>query len=175
MKNSFIKQFTKFTFSPLYWLMYIVGGTGMLGTALYYQYQLEELPCVLCIHVRLWVVTLVLVSLMGLLSRHVRMLNILSHTLVTLIAIALVERSYQLLGTERGFIDGECNFDIGLPAWLDVQGWVPWLFQIKTSCGYTPMIGFGVTMAESLLVMSVLMGLLTLSALVISVIAKNSR
>ncbi|MDH5190072.1 MAG: disulfide bond formation protein B [Gammaproteobacteria bacterium] len=148
--------------------MYVAGGSGLLGVALYYQYRLNELPCVLCIHVRLWIALLVLVGVAGLLSNKFREMKVLLHTSVVLIAVALAERSYQLLGTERGFVEGECGFDIGLPSWFAIEQWLPWLFRVETSCGYTPVIMFGITMAESLMVMSVMMLLVALSALAAS-------
>ena len=85
----------------------------------------------------------------------------LAHLSVVFIAVSLTERSYQLLGTERGFVFSDCGFDLGLPAWFAIEEWLPWLFRVETSCGYTPEIVFDITMAEALMVMSV--GLLLLS------------
>jgi len=65
--------------------------------------------------------------------------------------IALIERSWELLGTERGFIMGSCSFDLGLPNWLAVDQWLPFLFKVETTCGYTPEIALGFSMAEVLL------------------------
>ena len=73
----------------------------------------------------------------------------------------MVERSYQLLGTERGFVFGDCGFELGLPSWLAIDVWIPSIYRIETSCGYTPELIFGITMAEFLMVFSV--GFLLLS------------
>ena len=166
------KQFTKFAQGPWYWLMFILAGTGLLAVALFYQYRLEEQPCVLCIHVRLWVALLVIVSVAGLLSHKIRLVNSLCQLALVLISAALLERAYQILGGERGFIEGECGFDTGLPVWFDVQNWVPWLFRIETTCGYTPVIMFGITMSESLLFISAMFLLITLAGLWASFIRK---
>ncbi|MCW9048677.1 MAG: disulfide bond formation protein B, partial [Gammaproteobacteria bacterium] len=56
-------------YSRIYWLAYIVMGLSMLAVALFYQYQLEELPCVVCIQVRLWFSLLVIVGILGYLLR----------------------------------------------------------------------------------------------------------
>jgi len=69
----------------------------------------------------------------------------------------MTERAYQLLGTERRFIDGECSAGLNFPDWIAVDKWIPWLFQPMTSCGYTPEVLFGITMAESLMVFTVVM------------------
>ena len=95
-------------------------------------------------------------------------MNSFAHILLVAGAIGLMDRSYQLLGTERGFILGACNFDLGLPDWFAVEQWMPWLFRVETTCGYTPEVAFGVTMAEALMLMSVGMLLLSISIMVAS-------
>ena len=141
--------------SAWYWLALVLIGLSFEGVALYYQYVLEEPPCVLCIHVRLLVLALVLIALAALFLRLFKWPNVLAHLLTVLVAIGLLERSYQLLGTERGFTVGDCGFDLGLPDWLAVDTWFPALFQVQTTCGYTPELLFGITMAEALIVISV--------------------
>ena len=154
--------------SHWYWLMYIAGGLSMLAIALYHQYGMNELPCVLCIHTRLWVLFFIIAAIFGLLFRKTRVMNSFAHILLVAGAIGLMDRSYQLLGTERGFILGACNFDLGLPGWFAVEQWMPWLFRVETTCGYTPEVAFGVTMAEALMLISVGMLLLSVSIAVAS-------
>jgi disulfide bond formation protein DsbB len=136
------------------WYSLLFISTFLELTALYYQYILDFPPCVICIHVRLWVAVIWLLSLIGLAIPASKALRATLLTSVLLCFSALIERSWQLLGTERGFIFGSCNFDIGLPNWLAVDKWLPFLFKVETSCGYTPTIIAGVTMAEALLVLS---------------------
>ena len=146
-----------------YWITYIVCGLLLLTAALYFQYALEELPCVMCIQVRLWIAALVIVSALGVTFCNNRYVIPMLHVLVLMIAAGLVERSYQLLGTERGFVFGDCGFKTGLPDWFAVEAWFPWIFKVETSCGYTPEIIFGITMAESLMVLSIFFLLLSMS------------
>ena len=150
-------QLEKIGGSAGYWLMLLVIGVAFECVALFYQYVLDELPCVLCIHVRIWVFALILVSLSALWMRRHRLANLLSHVLTLVIALGLLERSYQLLGTERGFTFSDCGFDLGMPAWFAIDVWFPQLFKVQTSCGYTPELLFGITMAEALMVSSVLL------------------
>jgi disulfide bond formation protein DsbB len=140
--------------SSLYWLALVVTGLSFEAVALFYQYVLEEMPCALCIQVRLWVMALIIVSLLVLLLRRVKFIHVPGHLLTVVIAAGLLERSYQLLGTERGFAVGDCGFDLGLPAWFTPDQWFPAMFQVETSCGYTPELLFGITMAEALMVVS---------------------
>ena len=140
-----------------YWLAYILGGFAALLIALYQQHYLQQPPCVVCIQVRLWFTLLIILSIAGLYLRNNIIIRSLLNLTIVLIAVAMAERSYLLLGTERGFIFADCGFDLGLPAWFAIGDWFPWLFRIEASCGYTPVVIFDITMAEALMVSSVLL------------------
>ena len=170
MFNQMINRLKQLSQSKSYWLMYIIAGISLLATALYFQHSLEELPCVVCIQIRLLISLLIIVSIVGLISRHNKIISRLSHLSVVLIAISFVERCYLLLGTEKGFVFADCGFSLGLPAWFAIEEWLPWLYRIETSCGYTPEIMFGVTMAEALMLLSSSLLLLSLSVFVCSFI-----
>lgn len=147
-----------------YWQFYIIVSLLLLLIALYFQYIQELPPCLMCIQVRLLLSLLLPVSIIGLMSRSNRVVNLIAHISVILIAAAFTERSYQLLGTERGFVFSDCGFELGLPSWFAIDEWLPWLYRVETTCGYTPDIIFGITMAEVLMLISVL--LLSFSILV---------
>jgi disulfide bond formation protein DsbB len=140
--------------SSLYWLALALLGLSFEAVALFYQYVLEEMPCVICIQVRLWMMALIMVALLVLVLRRLRFMPVAGHLLTVVIAAGLLERSYQLLGTERGFVYGECGFSLGLPDWFTPDVWFPHLFEVQTTCGYTPELLFGITMAEALIVVS---------------------
>jgi disulfide bond formation protein DsbB len=156
--------------SSRYWLALIIAGVGLLGTALFYQYVLEEMPCVVCIQIRLLISLLVFVAVIGLFTHGNKIMSILSHLSVVIIAISFVERCYLLLGTEKGFVFADCGFSLGLPAWLAIEDWMPWLYGIETSCGYTPAIVFGITMAEALMLLSTSLLLLSICLSVVNLI-----
>lgn len=148
--------------SRWYWLFYIAGSVSLLAAALYFQFVHEELPCVMCIQVRLLLSLLILVSIAAVLFHGKRTINTAAHLSTIMIFAGLTERSYMLLGTERGFVFADCGFSLGLPTWFAVEDWLPWLYRVETSCGYTPEVIFGITMAEALMVMSVLFLLFSL-------------
>ena len=160
--------------SGFYWLALALIALSFEAVALFYQYVLELMPCVLCIQVRLWVMALIIVALLVLLLRRFRFMTVAGHLLTVLIAAGLLERSYQLLGTERGFVFGDCGFDLGLPAWFSPDKWFPTLFEVQTSCGYTPELLFGITMAEALIVASVVFMLVSL-AMTVAAIARAQK
>jgi disulfide bond formation protein DsbB len=170
-----VAQLKDIAHSRWYWLVYIVGGVSLIAIALYFQYARDELPCVMCIQIRLWFCLLILVSFIGLLARRIKAINALVQVSIIFIAVGLVERSYKLLGTERGFWDGHCGFDIGLPTWFAIDKWLPWLFRVETTCSYTPEILFGITMAETLMAMSVALLLVSFCVLLLYIVSLLSK
>ena len=76
------------------------------------------------------------------------------HGASVIIMLDLVERSWRVLAIERGWIFGDCEMDLGMPPWFALDQWFPWMFEVQTSCGYTPLIAFNISMAEVLLVIS---------------------
>ena len=149
-----LKKLRAISATKYYWLALAILFVGLEGAALFYQYVLNYGPCVLCIHVRIIVMGMLIVALVGLfIRRHPAALLGVSLVMTGLLAI-LFERSYQLLGVERGFITGSCGFDSGLPGWFAIDKWFPYMFKIWESCGYTPVLLFGITMAEALIVLS---------------------
>lgn len=143
------------------------------GIALYYQYGLNYLPCVLCIHVRMLLAGIIVISVFGLMFSSIKPLSLTMFALLAGFWIWMAERSYQLLGVERGWIFGECDLSSGLPEWLALESWFPWLFEIYEPCGYTPFLLFRITMAEALIVMSVFFSLLMIGALLMQFKSKQ--
>lgn len=158
-----------------YWLALLVMGVAMQGIALYYQYGLEYYPCVLCIHVRIWVLGLVAVALVALLIRRYRAGLVLAYVLTFVVAAGLLERSWMLLGIERGTVEGDCTFDAGLPAWFALDKWFPAMFGVEESCGYTPELLFGITMAEGLVVLAAALVLITATLLFTTLAGRSLR
>ncbi len=143
--------------SGWYWLALVVLGLLMEAVALTYQYVLEYLPCVLCIHVRIWVMAFIVLALLVLLLKRSQFVLIASHVVNTLIMVGLLERSWLLWAIERGTAEGSCEMDSGLPDWFALDVWFPKLFKVWEPCGYTPELLFGITMAEGLVLFSVTM------------------
>lgn len=169
--HSRIVEYLKITaHSRWYWLASIVCGLTLLGYALLSQHVFDEQPCLMCIQARLLISLYVIVAFAGLFCSDKSVLNSIAHLSVVIIAIGLIERSYQLLGTELGFVFSDCGFELGLPAWFAIENWLPWIYRVETTCGYTPEIIFGITIAEALMLFSVCLFLLTLCVAVASLL-----
>jgi disulfide bond formation protein DsbB len=144
----------------LIWAGIFLVGVAMLATALFYQYVMDTAPCVLCVHARLWVAGLVVLSAIGFSTSSKLVLQPVLAIVALGFAVGLGETSYGLLSTERGWEIGSCTFDAGLPAWFALDEWLPAVFMPLEPCGYTPELLFGVTMAEGLMGISILVGVL---------------
>ena len=151
--------------SRWYWLAIALFGIALLGVALYYQYALGDEPCQVCIHARLWVVAFSLIALVMLITPQIRILRILGNGGVLIAGVGLTERARYLYRLENGIGDGSCQFQLGMPDWFAVDRWMPWLFEVRNLCSFTPEMLFGVSMAESLTASAIGISLLALLAL----------
>lgn len=162
-------MFTKMGNSIFYWLALVLLGVSLEAVALLYQYVLDYWPCVLCIHVRIWVLGFTVAAVLGLLFRKWKILCTTAHALVLVTMIGIFERSWQMLGIERGTAEGMCSMESGLPAWFALDEWFPKMFKVWEPCGYTPELLFGVTMAEALVLFAAVMALTSTILLLASV------
>lgn len=137
-----------------FWLTIILVGCVLEGVALFYQYVLDYGPCVLCIHIRIWIMALIALAVLALCLRRYRIPNLLLQILSLGAAAALLERSWMVFAVERNLIESSCEMSTGLPAWFAVDQWFPVVFEPWELCGYTPDLLLGITMAEGLMVIS---------------------
>ncbi len=147
-----------------YWLMLLILGIALEAIALFYQYALDYPPCVLCIHIRILVFAFMLLAVLALFCTDSLPTLRLLHGVNSLVMLWMAERSWQVLAVERGWTFGDCVMELGTPSWFAIDKWWPSVFEVQTACGYTPIMIFDITMAEALLVISVLM--LIISAVV---------
>ena len=151
--------------SRWYWLAIVLFGIALLSVALYYQYALSDEPCQVCIHARLWVVAFSLIALIMLITPQNKMLRILGNVGVLIAGVGLTERARYLYQLENGIGDGSCQFQLGMPDWFAVDRWMPWLFEVRNLCSFTPEMPLGVSMAESLMASAIGVSLLAILAL----------
>ena len=137
--------------SRWYWLGLALFGIALLGVALYYQYALGDEPCQVCIHARLWVVASTLIAFIMLITPQIPLLHALGNLGVLIAGAGLYERARYLYRLDNGIGDGSCQFQLGMPDWFAVDRWVPWLFEVRNLCSFTPEMLFGLSMAETLM------------------------
>ena len=156
---------SQFLQSRWYWLALALFGIALLGVALYYQYALGDEPCQVCIHARLWVVAFTLVALIVLVTPQTPPLRVVGNVGVLIAGAGLFERARYLYRLENGIGDGSCQFQLGMPDWFAVDRWMPWLFEVRNLCSFTPEMLFGLSMAETLMVLAIGIALVAALAL----------
>ena len=137
--------------SRWYWAVVSALGFMLLAVALYYQYALGDEPCQVCIHARLWVVAFILIGLIMLILPQITLLRFLGNLGVIIAGAGLFERARYLYRLENGIGDGSCQFQLGMPDWFAVDRWMPWLFEVRNLCSFTPEMLLGLSMAETLM------------------------
>ena len=136
-----------------------MAGVALLAVALYYQYVLGDEPCQVCIHARLWVAAFTLIALFMAAAPQKIALRIAANAGVLVASVGLTERARYLYRLENGIGDGSCQFQLGMPDWFAVDRWMPWLFEVRNLCSFTPEMLFGLSMAESLMGIGALLSL----------------
>lgn len=155
MLTSIRSAILSFLNSRWFWLSILL--ISLLGEAcaLFYQHVLGYGPCMVCIQIRLWLLLIIFLSLIILCLPQTRLANIIGSLAGIGLTAGMLERSWFILGTERGFSFGSCSFNLGLPEWLALDKWFPPLFEVVELCGLTPVLVFNITMAEALVVNAV--------------------
>ena len=146
-----VTTLSHFSQSRWYWLTLALFGITLLGVALYYQYALGDEPCQVCIQARLWVVAFTLIGFIMLVTPQISLLRALGNLGVLVAGAGLFERARYLYRLENGIGDGSCQFQLGMPDWFAVDRWIPWLFEVRNLCSFTPEMLFGLSMAETLM------------------------
>ena len=168
-----IDRLARFMASRWYWLGLMFGALLLEAVALFYQHVLNEPPCVICIHARLWVLGVLLAGGLGVALRQHWWGRLVAQSVLIISLIGLLERSWVGVRIERGIYEGACGMDAGFPAWLPLDNWFPNVLQVWTMCGYSPVMPFGLTMVDTLTYGSVLGLLLAGLGLIVMVLRRG--
>lgn len=121
-----------------------------MGIALYYQYAMAWEPCVLCIHIRIYMLGLMALSLLMIFLSQIKLIRLLGFIGQSALAIPLFLKCRELYRIEIGLEEAGCLFNAGLPTWFDLEAWLPSIFEVRSACGDSPNIILNITMAEAL-------------------------
>lgn len=138
--------------SAYFWLAGIIYLISMEGIALYYQYVLQFYPCALCVQVRAWVVGAIFSSAVGLYFRSSFWIRFLCLTLTLACISGGLYTSNYAWGVENGTVISTCSMGAGFPAFMPLDQWLPFFFGANGPCGQSPIMWFGFSMVESLLI-----------------------
>ncbi len=155
----------RLTKGKVFWWALFALGSGLFAAALYWQYVIGDDPCQVCIQARLWAVALGFVGAIMLLLPENTFTRASGLILGFTASAGMGERAYYLYEIENFRGDGSCEFTLGMPSWFAVDQWFPALFEVRNICSYTPEIAFGISMAEALMSIAVVVCLITLLGL----------
>ena len=151
----------------VFWLTLATLALFMEAAALYYQYVLNYYPCMVCIHIRLVIAGFALLWLAAGINPGSGWLRWTGIVGSFLISIVFIERSWQLLAIEYGWVFSSCEMTLGLPSWAAVDRWMPWQFEVQEPCGVTPFVIGRISMAEVLMANAAI-SLLLFAALIVA-------
>lgn len=142
MVNIMIKKIGNWAEHWSFWLLVCLTVLGMEATALFYQYVLEEMPCKLCVHVRAYLVLLLISGVFGIFwNKKERKCHLLGQAVAYLVGMIGVAGAWhsasQAVKIETSLF-ATCSFDAGFPSWLALDKWMPWMFEPKALCGKGP-------------------------------------
>ncbi|MGD1527123.1 disulfide bond formation protein B [Vibrio owensii] len=162
-----------------FWFLVVLTVMGMEGTALFYQYILEEMPCKLCVHVRAYLLLLLISGVLGILwNRKERSGHLIGQVTIYLLGMAGVGGAWhsasEAVKIETSLF-GTCSFEAGFPSWMPLDTWFPWIFEPKALCGKGPDF-FGVmSLNEALVYATTAMAVIATIVLVANAVYRLSK
>jgi protein dithiol:quinone oxidoreductase len=147
-----MKQFYEFSQSLYFWLAGIAYLLLMEAIALFYQYSLGFYPCALCVQVRAWVVGAMVAAIIGVLFRSNFWIRFLALTLTIAFIGGGLYTSWYAWGVENGTVISSCTMGAGFPTFMPLDQWIPIFFEANGPCGQSPIMWFGLSMVETLLI-----------------------
>lgn len=150
------------------WLFIFILATSSMAVALYYQYALAWEPCVLCIHVRIIMLGLMLLSLLMIFLSKFKVIRLMGFLIQSVLAVLLFLKCRELYRVEAGLADAGCMFSANLPEWFNLEVWWPSVFEVRAACGDSPELFFNISMAEGLYIGSAIAMVLAIALTLLS-------
>ena len=142
----------KFSQSKYFFLAGAAYLLSMEGIALFYQYGLEYYPCALCVQIRAWVTSTIIIAFITSFMVKKFWWRWMGLTLVIALMFGALYTSWYSWGVENGTIVSSCSMGAGFPEFMLLDQWIPWLFRADGFCGQSPMMLLGLSMNEGLLI-----------------------
>jgi disulfide bond formation protein DsbB len=138
------------------WLLLAVSALGLELAALYFQYALQLDPCVLCVYERNAVALIFLAGVIGLVNPQVIVLRIIGYLLWAAGTVWGLYLSVKHSGIQMGLIEdsGSCDFVANYPSWIQLDRWIPWLFNPTGFCEDIQWQFLGLSMPQSMVVIN---------------------
>ena len=134
------------------WLMLALSALFLELAALYFQYQKDLQPCVLCVYERTAVMGLMLSGMLAALAPGIALIRVLAMLLwggsaLWGLQLAVKHTRIQLFPSPSN----TCDFAANYPAWAKLDEWLPWLFQPTGFCEDIQWRFLGFTMPQTMI------------------------
>jgi len=134
------------------WLMLALSALFLELAALYFQYQKDLQPCVLCVYERTAVMGLLLSGMLAALAPGIALIRVLAMLLwggsaLWGLQLAVKHTRIQLFPSPSN----TCDFAANYPAWAKLDEWLPWLFQPTGFCEDIQWRFLGFTMPQTMI------------------------
>ena len=138
--------------------MLALSALGLELAALYFQYFMQLEPCVLCVYERNAVALIFLAGVCGLINPYKPQLRFCGYLLWAGGAIWGLFLSVEHSGIQMGLIEdsGGCEFVANYPTWMQLDQWVPWLFNPTGFCEEIQWQFLGLSMPQNMVIINVI-------------------
>jgi disulfide bond formation protein DsbB len=147
----------KLVTSRLAWFLLAVSALGLELSALFFQYGLQLDPCVLCVYERNAVALIFLAGVVGLVNPNRFALRITGYLLWASGTIWGLYLTIKHSAIQMGIIEGSasCDFVANYPSWMQLDKWIPWLFNPTGFCEDIQWQFLGLSMPQSMVLINI--------------------
>lgn len=147
----------KLVTSRLAWFLLATSALGLELAALYFQYGLQLDPCVLCVYERNAVALIFFAGVVGLVNPNRFTLRITAYLLWASGTIWGLYLTVKHSAIQMGIIEGSasCDFVANYPSWIQLDKWIPWLFNPTGFCEDIQWQFLGLSMPQSMVLINI--------------------
>jgi disulfide bond formation protein DsbB len=140
------------------WFLLAISALGLELAALYFQYAMQLDPCVLCVYERNAVAIIFLAGIVGLINPKNFMLRITGYLLWAAGTVWGLYLTVKHSGIQMGLIEdsASCDFVANYPSWIQLDKWIPWLFNPTGLCEDIQWQFLGLSMPQSMVVINII-------------------
>jgi disulfide bond formation protein DsbB len=139
------------------WLLLALSALGLELAALYFQYARRLEPCVLCVYERNAVALIFLAGVIGFINPNKAVLRIAGYLMWAGGTAWGLYLSIKHSGIQMGLIEdsASCDFVANYPTWMQLDKWIPWMFNPTGFCEDIQWQFLGLSMPQSMVVINV--------------------
>ncbi len=162
-----LEDMIKINQSRAAWILLFITALGLELFALYFQYVLHLEPCVLCVYERTAVSLILLAGVVGFINPKLLLLRLCGYLLWASGVIFGLYLSIRHSGIQMGLIrDSSCEFVANYPSWIQLDRWLPWLFNPTGYCEDIQWQFLGMSLPQSMVLVNAILLLALILVLV---------